>query len=290
LTLAGELQRASGGKAANAAVMARRLGADVVLMGCVGDDELAEQALRGLRQASIDPSGVRQRSGNSGLSMISVLPGGDKGIVLALGANESWDDEAGAVGDAVAAASPGSVIVLDLEVPPLLVDAAIAGACRPGAAIVVDPSPADRATPDVVGAADHITPDHREASRITGIGVNTPADGAAAAVELRHRGAGAAYVKLPSGGCALAWSGGQVFVESPTVEVIDTTGAGDAFAGALAWALLNGSEPPDAAVVAVAAASCAVGIFGGQASLPSRQALDAMSAQVTVHPMDDVSR
>lgn len=276
---------ASGGKAANAALMARRLGADVSLYGCVGDDVMAGVALRGPIQGGIDVEPVRTRPGTTGVAMILVPPDGDKGIVLAPGTNESWADDAPVLEREIGAADPGSVLVVDLVIPRALVDVAVAAAHRAQLIVVIDPSPADRLTAELIASADALTPDDREAAEITGIEVASPDDGVQAATELCRRGAGSAYVKLHDGGCVAAWPGGTLHVESPPVDVVDTTGAGDAFAGALAWALLEGWPVADAARAAVAAATCAVGVFGAQPSLPDRGAFDAMSARVRVHEL-----
>lgn len=103
----------------------------------------------------------------------------------------------------------------------------------------------------------------------------------AAAEDLHTRSVGTAYVKLPSGGCAMVTGDDRKFVQPPTgLTVVDKTGAGDAFAGGLAWALLSGQPPVDAAVVAVAAASCAVTRYGSQASYPTPAELRGMTARV----------
>jgi ribokinase len=279
--LAGDLLRASGGKAANVSVLARRLGAEARLLGCVGDDDLAEQALAGPRRSGVDVALVRRVPGPTGLSTILVHPDGDKVIVLALNANDRWSDDAAGVGEHVGDLPPGSVLVVDLEVPVPVVEAAVQAARRRGITVVLDPAPAERLSDELLAGVDHVTPDHREAGELTGIDASSPEGACRAGRALRDRGAETAYVKLSSGGCAVVSADGQQVVEAPSdVEVADTTGAGDAFAGALAWAVMEGRPPVDAATTAVAAASCAVRKYGSQASYPSADELDEMAARV----------
>jgi ribokinase len=279
--LAHDLLRTSGGKAANVAVLARRLGAEARLLGCVGEDDLAEQALAGPTREGVDVTLVRRASGPTGVACIVVLPDGDKTIVLALNANAAWSQDADRLEQQVAEAPAGSVLVVDLEVPPVLVTAAARAARRAGLVVVLDPAPAERLPDDLLALVDHITPDHREAQALTGIDASSAAGACRAAQALHQRGVGAAHVKLASGGCAVACQDGASVIQAPAdVAVVDTTGAGDAFAGALAWALLRGHRPGEAALLAVAAAACAVGTYGSQESYPSPQGLAAMRQRV----------
>jgi ribokinase len=279
--LAGDLLRASGGKAANVSVMARRLGAEARLIGCVGDDDLADQALAGPRRAGVDVALVRRAPGPTGLSTILVHPDGEKTIVLALNANDRWAHDATAVADHVAGLPDGAVLVVDLETSVPVAEAAVGAARHGGVTTVVDPAPTERLSDELLAGTDHLTPDHREAEQLTGVSTASPEGACDAAQALRDRGAEAAYVKLASGGCAVVSGDGRRIVHpADDVDVVDTTGAGDAFAGALAWAVLQGRTPAEAAVVAVSAASCAVGTYGSQASYPSPDALDEMVAEV----------
>jgi ribokinase len=289
--LAGDLLRTSGGKAANVAVLARRLGTPSRLVGCVGDDDLAELALAGPRREGVDVGAVRRAPGPTGSSSIVVAPDGDKTIVLALNANDAWPaavdqpEHAGLVDhieQAVVTAPPGSVLAVDLEVPPVNVAVAARAARRVGMAVVVDPAPAERLDDELLDLADHLTPDHHEALALTGIDTRSRSGACRAAEALHRRGVPHVYVKLLGGGCVVAGAGGTVVVEPPGhLQVVDTTGAGDAFAGGLAWALSRGAGGGEAAPIAVAASACAVGTYGSQESYPSPDALAAMVARTT---------
>lgn len=285
--LARDLLRTSGGKGANVAVLAARLGAPAALLGCVGDDDLAAQALRGPVAAGVDMSLLRRTTGPTAYSSIVVPPGGAKSIVLALNANDAWPegDDGARVRDDVAGAPDGSVLVADLEVPVALVAAALRAARDRGFTTVLDPAPPERHDEALLALADHLTPDHSEAAELTGTDTSDPDGAAKAAGALRERGAGTVYVKLGEGGCVVAARAGVSLVEAPDVEPVDATGAGDAFTGALAWALHEGRSALDAAKVAVAASTCAVLAYGSQESYPTRRALAAMEERVRVHPL-----
>ncbi|NJC71206.1 ribokinase [Planosporangium thailandense] len=277
-----DLLRTSGGKAANVAVLAARLGVHARLFGCVGDDDLAGQALAGPRAASVDVTGVQVAAGPTALSTIVVPPDGDKIIVLVPGANDA-PAEPGAARLVAAVRETGAprVLVADLEVAAGWIRPALAAARQAGVPTVLDPSPADRLTDDLLPLVDHVTPNADEAGQLTGVAVRSADDAAVAAARLRERGVGAAYVRMSHGGCVVADATGTRVVTAPDdIPVVDATGAGDAFTGALGVAVLHGLPPPAAAMIAVAASSCAVGGYGSQESYPTRAALAAMARRV----------
>jgi ribokinase len=277
-----DLLRTSGGKAANVAVVNARLGTPAQLIGCVGDDDLAAQALRGPRAELVDLTEVRTRPGPTAYTSILVPPDGAKAIVLCGNANQAWGDDVDGVRAAVAAAPPGAVLVVDLEIPVVLVEAALRTGRDHDLLTVLDPAPADRLDRRWLPLVDHLTPDHAEAEQLTGTAAGEPAGGRRAAEALRDAGAAHAYVKLADGGCVLAGPDGTHLVRAPALEALDATGAGDAFAGALAWALHRGAPPPEAARVAVAASTCAVRAYGSQEAYPDRDELEAMVRRVEV--------
>jgi ribokinase len=270
--------RLSGGKAANVALLARRLGHPAALLGRVGEDDLAEQALAPLRRAGVDLAGVSAAPRQStAVSMICVLPDGGKTIVLAGNANDSWDAAAcAAAADAVNAAPDGSVLVLDWEVAPDAVDAALAAARRRGLRAVLDPSPAERLRPEWLDGLHAIAPNASEAGELTGIEVREPEDAAEAARRLARNGIELVCVKLSDGGCVLLEGGRLTQVPAVAVEVSDSTGAGDAFTGALAVALLEKQEPVAAAAFAAAASHLAVTAYGSQEAYPDRARIAEM--------------
>jgi ribokinase len=282
-SIARNLLPTSGGKAANRAVVARRLGLDARLFGCVGDDDRARQALAGPEREGVDLAGVRRiRGAFTAVSAILVPPDGDKTISLAPEANDAWSaEDAERLVRAVRDAPAGAVLAVDLEVPVDRIRLALEAAHARSIAVVLDPSPADRLPDALLPLVDHVAPNASEAGDITGIEIDGPDAAADAARRLRETGAGAAYVKLSDGGCVVATADGMARVIAPEdVDMVDQTGAGDAFAGALAVALLEGRSPVEAAVWAVAASTCAIGVYGSQESYPARGALEAMAARV----------
>lgn len=278
--LVDELLRVGGGKAANRAVLARRLGARAQLIGRVGDDDFAREALAGPQAEGVDVSAVLRSGGSTGLAMIVVRPDGEKTILLAPNANERWESQDVArVAAAVTTASDGSVLTIDLEVPPEVLIGAARAARGRGFKILLDPSPGDRMVAELYELVDAMTPNPVEARRLTGVAVTDEKGARRAGEALRERGARAACVKLPDGGCVVVSEGGcETIAGVDVTRVVDKTGAGDAFAGALAVGLLEGETLAKAARMAVAAASLAVTEYGSQAGYPERARLDQVVA------------
>jgi ribokinase len=276
MSMARDLCRFGGGKAANLAYLVRRLDHDAWLFGRVGDDDLAEQALAPLREAGVDVSGVSRAAGcQTGFAMVIVPPSGKKRIVLAPDANDSWDDEAvTALCDRIAGAPEGSVLVVDCEVPVSVVKAAVAAATRHGLRTVLDPSFAERVDDELLAAVDAITPNASEARALLGAGNDEAPEDIARA--LAKRGPTTVCLKLSHGGCLLLHENRPVRIDAARVEVVDSTGAGDAFAGAFAVAWVEGRSTEEAARLGVAASTCAVTRYGAQPSYPTRDELDAM--------------
>ena len=277
------LLRTSGGRAANVAVMARRLLAPARVFGCVGDDQLGEQALAGPRAAGVDLAGLRRVSGQTGLATILVDEGATKTMVLAAGVNDAFSDADGhRLAVEVRASGDRAVLVADTELRPAALRPAFEAANERGRRTVLDPTRPDRVTDELLALSDHLVPNADEAARLTGIAISSPDDARRAARRLRERGARSVHVRLPAGGCVSLWPEGEALVRPPKVHVVDSTGAGDAFAGALAASILARRPPVEAVRRAVAAATCAVSRLGAQESYPDGEVLDAMAARVRV--------
>jgi ribokinase len=281
--IARDFLRLGGGKAANVAYLARRLGRDAILLGRVGDDDLAEQALASLREVGVDLSQVARVEGaDTAVSIVTVPPGGKKGIVLAPGANDAWKNGDIAHLDAVVEAAPdGSVVVIDCEVPGFVTQATARAARRRGLRVLLDPSPADRVSDELLSLADVVVPNPTEAETLTGIAVDGPEAARRAARALLDRGCNIACVKLSEGGCIVGQGDNFCHVAVEAVEVVDTTGAGDAFAGAMAVALSEGRDAVAAAIFAAAASTHAVTGYGSQPAYPLREDIVRISATVT---------
>lgn len=266
-----------GGKAANVAYLARRLRAPAWLLGAVGDDPLAEQALAPLRDIGVDLRGVHCSGGSTGVAVVVVPEGGKKGILLAENANGRWQEHDGARAEALIGEAPaGSILVLDLEVPVVVAERCVAAARERGLRVVLDPSPADRVSPALLEGLSAVTPNRGEAEKLLGCRIDSPQAACSAARRLNRLGVELALVKLAGGGCAVACDGDSYLVRpAEQVEVVDTTGAGDAFAGALAVALLEGHGAEDAVRWAITTAGLAVQTYGSQPAYPDRAQLEA---------------
>lgn len=277
--------RLGGGKAANVAFLCARLGVRAALFGHVGADDLAEQALAPLRRADIDLRGVRQVPGrDTGMALIAVPPDGHKGILLALNANdEPWSDQDWQhLEAALRQAPPHSVLVADAEMDRTALARSLREARRAGLRVVLDPSPADRVDAALLSLCHLVLPNPGEAQRLTGIECRNADAAARAARRLLEMGAGAGVVKLSDGGCVLAEPGRLLRVKPLGMEAVDTTGAGDAFAGGLAAGLARGGDTDAALRLAVAASQCAVTGYGSQPAYPDWQQASELAGRLEV--------
>jgi ribokinase len=283
MLIATDFARFGGGKAANVAFLARRLGVAARLFGRVGDDALREQALAPLRRAGVDLAGVTTApDAATAVSMIAVPPDGAKSIALANNANDAWTaEDVEPLAAALAAAPPGSALVADYEVPDFVVGRAVAAAQQRGLTIVIDPSPAMRVDLDRLAGSAVLTPNQIEAEGLTGIRIDDVGAAATAADRLCGRGVRALCLKFGAGGCLVAETGRKWVIRPVTVPVVDKTGAGDAFAGALAVALMEGRPLVEAAAFAAAASHLAVTEYGSQSAYPTRdRILDLLPALI----------
>jgi ribokinase len=257
-----------GGKGANQAVAAARLGADVRMVGCVGDDDFGRRLLAALRAEGIDADRVRVvPKVPTGLAMIAVDQSGENLIIVAPGANH----QVGPADVDKAAASNHDILVLSAEIPAPAIAQALAQ--TPGRKILnLAPAP-DNAAELVATAGEHLdwlVVNESEAAAILGHPVSGLANAKKAATELTAKGPRHAVVTAGAHGAALASADAPdgVHTEGFTVTAVDTVGAGDTFVGALAVALAAGVSPPEALRAAAAAGAAAVTRHGAQAAMP----------------------
>ena len=246
-----ELHRFPGGKGANQALAAKRLGADVSLIARVGDDAAAGEALALLREGGVDLSNCKVvADAATGTALIAVAPSGENQIVVAPGANRSLEPGDLEVPDVDA-------LICQLEVP---VDTVAHAAQNYDGFFCVNLAPAMRIDVGVLQRADLVVVNETESAwygetltACTGMVATT-------------RGSGAATIE----------KGGNIIAEvsPPAVEALDTTGAGDTFTAALTVALVEGQEPSDALRFACAAGSVATTRMGAQTSLPTRNEVE----------------
>jgi ribokinase len=245
----GTFERHGGGKGANQAVAAARAGAAVRMVAAVGDDDLGAEAIAQLEAEGIDISAVqRLADAPTGVALIAVDEAGENQIAVASGANAVLS--AGAVERALAGAAPGGVVLLGLEIPDAPVLAGARAARAAGLSVVLNPAPA-RALPDALLALSPLlTPNRDEACALSG-----EREPEAAARALAERTGAPAVVTIGAGGALLADGGSVARLPAPEVDAVDTTGAGDAFNGALASALAGGAELEAAVRSAIAVAA-----------------------------------
>jgi len=256
-----------GGKGANQAVAAARLGGDVLMAGCVGDDAFGGQLLAALETEGVDAGHVRVTTKvPTGLAMISVDQAGENMITVASGANH----EVGEAEVAAAAARPGDILVICAEIPVPAITAALTLSAR----CILNLAPAPENPAAILGHApgpDWLVVNETEAAAVLARPVDGLAEAAEAAVALTTMGARHAVVTAGAHGVALATAdtGAAESIEAFGVEAVDTVGAGDTFVGALAVALAAGVPAAEAVRAAAAAGATAATRPGAQAGMPS---------------------
>jgi ribokinase len=258
-----------GGKGANQAMAARRLGADVRLVGCVGEDDAGDDLRAALAVEGIEVEGlVTVPDTPTGTALILVDPQGRNQIAVASGANHRLTSDM--VRRQEATIAWAQVLLCQLETPLPAVRCALELAHDHGVTTVLNPAPAQPLDDDVLALVDYLTPNEVEAGMLSGIEVRDPGSAREAADRLVARGARRVVVTLGQDG-ALVCDGGQAlhFPAFP-VQAIDTTAAGDAFNGALAVGLAADGTIEQAIPLASAAAALTCTKRGAQGSLPGR--------------------
>jgi len=273
----GGVQRFSGGKGANQAVAAARLGASVALIGQVGADAFGEELLAGLDGEAVAVSCVRRLPDHpTGVALISVADDGQNAIVVAPGANMIWDDVATSWVEA--ALSGCRVLVANLEVPSAIVARAISVARQQGVQVILNPAPWRRGDEHLLRAADLVVPNQVEAAQALGLDPERVTDWTAIGKQLAESTGARVVLTLGADGALLVRHTEVTRVPPFSVAVEDTTAAGDAFVGGLAVAVLQGRGLPEAVRFANACGALAVTQAGAQPSLPDRLAVERLLA------------
>jgi ribokinase len=266
-----------GGKGANQAVAAARLGARVAIVGCVGSDAHGAAAIDALRDEGVDVRHVEVVSAPTGLAVVQTELSGENCITVVPGANELLTPlHVDAAEELIAHAA---VVVTQLEVPLAVVAHAVALARRHRVPVLLNPAPARPLSDDLWRGATWLVPNESEAESLVGW-LNGSDDVAALAQALAARGPAAVVVTLGARGVVFTHQGRTEQLAVPSVHVVDTTGAGDAFVGALAVAMAEGREDTDSIEFAQCAAAISVGRSGAQAAMPQRAEVDDFLARV----------
>jgi ribokinase len=273
--LGGDFQQVAGGKGANQAVAAARAGSMVVMVGCVGDDLLGRTAVAGLREDGVEVSRILSRSeAASGVALVVVDAGGQNSIAVAPGANACVTPAM--VRQAEPQLAEAEVVLVQLEVPLDVVVETAAIASSHGTRVILDPAPAQPLPDALWRRLAVVTPNVTEVEALTGRAIRDQSDVLAAARVLLERGVEAVSVTLGGDGVLVATRQTHTMIAGLAVEAIDTTAAGDTFAGALASRLAEGAELIDASRFANAAAALAVTRIGAQPSVPTRDEISRM--------------
>jgi len=274
----GDFTMVPGGKAANQAVAAARLGAQVTLIGRVGNDSFGPVLVENLRRENINTDFIVQDEEiNTGAAFITVIPSGENSIISALGANNRCDVKQ--VEAAAAEIERSDLLLLQLGVPTEVVDRAIQIAVDRNVPIQLNPSPLGAELPDLWRRAHLLVANQTEASEMSAIEVSDVVSTIEAAQAIRNEGIAVVVITLGPSGCLVASDQGIYHVGGFEVKPVDTTAAGDSFAGALGTAVGEGMSLTEAAVFANAAGALATTIAGAQPSLPRREVIDDFLAQ-----------
>lgn len=285
--MARSLEEVSGGKGANQAVAASRLGAIVRMLGCVGSDGFATTLRNNLTYERIDTNWIRAVPGPSGVAIVAVDDAGENSIMVVPGSNGLLTPSL--IDESIPAIQWADWVVLQLEIPIDSVKHAIARARDFGKRVILNPAPCPASFDPALFHVDVLCPNKTEAESLLGIKIETIEEARAAALTLQKRGAAQVVITLGNQGAVVAHldpnSDATTWIPPFQVNAVDTTAAGDAFIGAMVTQLGQGSSLVDACSYAAAAAAHAVTVPGAQPSLPSSdQVLAILAATKPINP------
>lgn len=271
-----ELSTGSGGKGANQAAAAALLGASVAFLGRVGDDEFGGPLVRALEEKGIDVSLIETVSDKStGAAFITVTPDGENAITVAPGVNRSLTPED--VEAASGAIRGARVVVAQMEIPPETVLRAVEVADEAGGRALVNLAPHREVPRELLERLNPLVVNEHEAAFLLGVPKVDGVDGAiAAAPKLLDLGPRSVVITVGADGAVFSDGESTKHLPAPRVEVVDTTGAGDAFVGALATRLARGESLGEAVAYAVRAGAAAVTKEGAQGALPTPEVVEAL--------------
>lgn len=265
----------NGGKGANQAAAAALLGASVVFLGRVGGDGFGEPLVRALAEKGVDTSLLEEAAGAStGTAFITVTPDGENAITVAPGANRSLVPAD--VDAASAEIAEARVLVAQMEVLPEVVLRAVEVAAENGTRALVNLAPPFEVPRKLLERLDPLVVNEHEASFLLGESVDGVDGALAAAPELLSLGPSSAVITVGAAGVIFSDGESTVHIPAPKADVVDTTGAGDAFVGALATRLARDASLEDAVAYAARAGAAAVTKEGAQGALPTPEMVEAL--------------
>jgi ribokinase len=267
-----------GGKGANQAVAAARLGGDVSIIGRVGNDFYGQEYLKVLSKNHISMQGINMEDGvSTGIAVIGVDSSGENNIVVVPGANSRVDTDY--IDSHLEELSECEIILLQLEIPIEAVQYAAVRLKAMGKTIVLDPAPARELPEELLQAVDYLTPNEMELGILTGIEVKDEEDFKRAAEALLARGVGMVIAKLGSKGAYLIDRHGLLHIPGFDVNTADTTAAGDTFGGGFAVKLALGAGITECIRFANAAAALSTTAFGAQSAMPDMEEVNQLLQQ-----------
>ncbi|MHC4739815.1 MAG: ribokinase [Planctomycetota bacterium] len=266
--LGGDFVMVPGGKGANQAVAAARLGADVFFIAKLGDDIFGSQSLTNFKKVGINTAYVTQtKQAPSGVALINIDNNGHNIIIVAPGANGILSPED--VKQAEPDIASSGALVAQLEIPLKTVEFAAEIAHKHNVPFILDPAPARQLSAKLLSIVDVLTPNETEAQILTGIEVKDKDSAVTASKKMLESGIKAVILTMGAAGFLLAEAGQTEFVPAKKVNPVDSTAAGDVFTGSLATGLAAGKTLLDAALFANHAAALSVTKIGAQSSIPA---------------------
>jgi len=265
-----------GGKGANQAVAAARLGADVSFLACVGDDDFGARMIERFRDDGIDTSGVMSMADTpTGIAFIQIVSSGENCIAISPEANGNFTPDI--LEQNMGLIRSADMVLMQLEIPLETIEIAAREAQKSGAVVVLNPAPAQPLPDSLLSNLSMITPNETEAELLTGIKVENESDAHKAAKILHDKGVETVILTLGEKGAYLSSSEGSRLVEGYDVRAVDSTAAGDTFNGALVAALQQGKDVYAAIEFAHAAAAISVTRIGAQTSIPGIEEVNDFS-------------
>jgi ribokinase len=266
---------AAGGKGANQAVAAARLGAQVSMVGRVGNDAYGQTQLSNLAADGVDTTFVKvDPETHTGVALITVDDAGENSIVVSSGAN--WQVGVADVDDAEAAVTSADMLLLQLETQAEVVDRAVELAARHAVPVVLNPAPARPVRPELLRRVTYLIPNESETALLADQPVANLESAQDAARRLRQMGVGTVVLTLGGQGAFLIAEGQEEHVPAFPVKVVDTTAAGDAFVAGFAVAVASGQPLLEAVRFAAAAGALATTQLGAQPSLPALEMVNQL--------------
>jgi ribokinase len=274
--LGSQFQTLPGGKGANQAVAAARLGAKTTMVGRVGDDDFGQALIDSLKAAGVDTHNVIvDPSASTGIASIGVEGSGNNQIIVVPGANCQVNGSD--VQRLAQQFKPGDFLLLQFEVPVDVVMQASTIARDKGVTVILDPAPVPPRLPERwLSSVDILTPNRVEASDLVGFPIVNRQTAQEAAQALVHQGAGLVSLKLGAEGVVIATKNEVFYQAAFAVEAVDTVAAGDAFNGGLAVALTENMSLSASSLFASAVAACSVTQRGAQSSMPTYKTVKAL--------------